>query len=279
MNRPQRIVTTKRSLVALISIILLAGIVMWALGIRLAHLKSLSLLVFSKPLNLSAEEKADIQEGLQEHAIHLTTIEAGSGFDDLMPLTSMIGDARVVSLGETAHLNGSFYKVKHRLVEFLVTQMAFTVFAIEGPFGCASKVNAYILGDENVARDALDALAFIAWRTEEVLDMLIWMREYNSVHENKLRFYGFDNKPVFGSAQVVYDYLNTTNSNTVYNGILMDWITGQFDPNQKDKIASLTPDVVDLIVYLEDRRPVSGQDQARWSLAVQNAKVLLSTLR
>lgn len=277
MKKRQLIVAVNRSLLVVILITILAMTTMWVLGIRFAHLRSLKLL-FAEPVELSAEEEAEVFTWLQENTIHMNTIDARSGYADLQPLHAMIGDARIVALGETSHLNGGFYKVKHRMVEFLVSQMGFTVFTIEAPFGCASTINDYIHGITDVPEDALNALAFTAWRTEEVLDMLIWMREYNSSHDNTLNVYGFDNKPVFGSAKVVYDYLKATSSTTAYDDILLEWITHQFDPTRIDIIERITGDVVNLISYLEGRRPAAGQDQAEWSFAVQNAKVLLQFL-
>ena len=37
------------------------------------------------------------------NAIPLVTVEAGNGFADLEPLRTIIGDARIVSLGEATH--------------------------------------------------------------------------------------------------------------------------------------------------------------------------------
>jgi erythromycin esterase len=268
---------TKRSLIIILTIIALIVTGMWAVGIRLRHLNILKL-IFSEPMELSAEEKVEVHEWLQKNAINLTTIEAGSGFDDMMPLKAMIGDARIVSLGENAHLNGNFYKIKHRMVEFLVTEMDFTVFAIEASFGCASKINEYLLGGDIDPKEALKALAYKAWRTEEVLDMLIWMREYNSTHDKKVKFYGFDNRPVSGCAKVVYGYLRRTNGTKDYDDILLEWITFKFDRSNKDKMTNIIGEVRSLISYLERQCPKVSQDQKEWSFAVQNSKVLLQYL-
>ena len=99
----------------LISFVLpgLLSIVLWSYGWRVGHLK----LLFFEPMELSAEEKAQVYGWLKENAIALDTIEAGSGFDDMEPLKAMIGDARIVSLGEAAHLNRDFSRAKHTLQE------------------------------------------------------------------------------------------------------------------------------------------------------------------
>lgn len=157
MKKKNFVLTAKRFLIITFSITVLIMTVMWAFGIRFEHLKILKL-IFSEPMELSAKEKAEVHDWLQKNTINLSTIEAGSGFEDMMPLKAMIADARIVSLGEHAHLNGSFYKVKHRMVEFLVSEMDFTVFAIEASFGCASKINEYLLDGDVSPQEALSKI-------------------------------------------------------------------------------------------------------------------------
>ena len=264
----------KRLLIIILSITVVIMMVAWAFGIRFKHLKTLNLF-FSEPMKLSAQEKAQVHEWLQKNTINLKTIEAGSGFEDMMLLKAMIGDARIVSLGESSHLNGSFYKVKHRMVEFLVTEMDFTVFAIEGSFGCATKINEYLLGGDISPQEALEELVYKVWRTEEILDMLIWMREYNATHDKKVKFYGFDTRPVFRCAKVVYDYLRKTNGTRDYDDILVEWITLKIDRTDRDNLKKMIEPVKDLISYLEDQCPTASQDKKEWNFAILNSKVLL----
>jgi erythromycin esterase-like protein len=48
------------------------------------------------------EERAAIVRDLRVHALPFNTVLAG-GFDDLAGLDSIIGDARIASLGEASH--------------------------------------------------------------------------------------------------------------------------------------------------------------------------------
>jgi len=277
MKKKKSVLTAKRFLIITFKIIILAMAVLWAFGIRFEHLKTLKLL-FPKPMELSAKEITEVHDWLQKNTINLKTIEAGSGFEDMMPLKAMTGDARIISLGESKHLDGSFYKVKHRMIEFLVSEMDFTVFAIEGSFGCASKINEYLLGGDISEQEALEELVYKVWRTEEILDMLIWMREYNATHEKKVKFYGFDSRPVFRCAKVVYDYLRKINGTKDYDDILLEWIALKFDKRDKEKMTSMTGPVKDLISYLENQRPTASQDKKEWNFAVLNSRVLLQHL-
>ncbi|MEJ7900597.1 MAG: hypothetical protein WKF63_02070 [Thermomicrobiales bacterium] len=52
----------------------------------------------------------------------MRSVEAGCGFDDLSPLAGMIGDARIVALGEATLGTREFFLLEHRLVEVLVAE-------------------------------------------------------------------------------------------------------------------------------------------------------------
>ena len=69
-----------------------------------------------------AVEQARV-DWLAEHAVPFATVEAGHGFADLEPLKEMIGDARVVGLGEGTHGTREHFQLKHRLVEYLATEL------------------------------------------------------------------------------------------------------------------------------------------------------------
>jgi erythromycin esterase len=146
---------------------------------------------------------------LKEHAIPLATAEAGSGFDDLAPLREVVGDARVVALGEATHGTREFFQMKHRLLEFLVTEMGFTAFGIEATLPEAFDVDRWVVTGEGDPARALAGLYFWTWNTEEVMDLLEWMRAWNedAAHSRKVRFYGFDMQSPTRAAKVALEGL------------------------------------------------------------------------
>jgi erythromycin esterase len=268
-------------------IFILIRLCIWHYGLGTKHITGLVSL-FSGPPELSAEEKTELHTWLKENAVHLNTIEAGSGFEDMQPLKAMIGDARIVALGEASHCNGSFSRAKYRIVEFLVNEMDFTVFAIEAPFPGALELNDYILTGEGDPERALGALVYAAWNTEEILAMIKWMRQYNSTHEKKVKFYGFDVRVAGGSAKAVYNYLRKINGTHDYDKLLSNminpWTTRQFIQSPKEEKYSAKEEIESLITYLEKKKPVSNQktlseqeilEHKQWSLVVQHARVLL----
>ena len=86
------------------------------------------------------------------NAVRLKTPEAGNGFADMQPLKKIIGNARIVSLGEATHGTREFFQLKHRMLEFLASEMGFTIFSIEANMPEAYRLNDYVLNGEGTRR-------------------------------------------------------------------------------------------------------------------------------
>lgn len=129
---------------------------------------------------------------IRANAIPIKTADPIDDQSDLMPLKKLIGNHRIVALGEGTHGTSEFFKMKHRITKFLAEEMGFTVFAIEANMPEAREVNRYVLTGEGDPHKALAGLYFWTWNTSEVLDMIKWMRQYNLSGKGKIEFYGFD---------------------------------------------------------------------------------------
>jgi len=135
-----------------------------------------------------------VKRWITGNAIPLRTVVAGNGFKDLQPLKKLIGSSHLVALGEATHGTREFFQLKHRMLEFLVNEMGFTVFGIEASMPEAFDINEYVLTGKGDPVKALTGLYMWPWDTEEVLEMIKWMRSYNAdpLHTKKVKFYGFD---------------------------------------------------------------------------------------
>src|SRR5579863_488234 len=143
------------------------------------------------PKEQASEEQAAVQ-WMRQNAIPLKTVEAGHGFDDLQPLGQMVGNARIVELGEATHGTREFFQLKHRVIEYLASQKGFTIFSIEGNMPEAYRLNDYVLHGVGDPKELLKGLYFWTWNTQEVLDMILWMREFNQSGKGHIEFTGFD---------------------------------------------------------------------------------------
>lgn len=145
---------------------------------------------------------------IREHATSLTTLDPDAPLDDLEPLRDIVGDARVVAIGENAHFIREFWLVRQRLLRFLVERCGFTVFALE--FGLAEgfALDPWLQGagrDEDLAKVSPAA---DAWGAR---DAMHWLRGYNAASTRPVRFAGIDIPEAGGSLlpalHPVADYL------------------------------------------------------------------------
>jgi erythromycin esterase-like protein len=145
----------------------------------------------AEPNAQTSEEHAAVQ-WMRQNAIPLETVEAGHGFADLQPVGQMVGNARIVELGEATHGTREFFQLKHRIIEYLATQKGFTIFSIEANMPEAYRLNDYVLHGVGDPKQLLGGLYFWTWDTQEVLDMILWMRDFNQSGKGHIEFTGFD---------------------------------------------------------------------------------------
>lgn len=157
-------------------------------------------------LPASAQDDRAVSEWIARQAVRLTGVEAGHGFADMQALKEIVGDARIVSLGEATHGTREFFQLKHRMLEFLVTQMGFSIFSIEANMPEAYRLNDYVLTGQGDPAALLRGMYFWTWDTQEVLDMIQWMREYNKSGKGRVEFTGFDMQTPTVAAQIVVDF-------------------------------------------------------------------------
>lgn len=130
---------------------------------------------------------------LKSAAKPFATDLAGSGTADLAELGRIVGGARVTAFGEATHGSREFFRMKHRAFEYLVETLGYTHFLIEANMPEARALDRYVATGQGDAAKLLAGLYFWTWNTQEVLDLIQWMRTYNvRAGTPRLRFFGFD---------------------------------------------------------------------------------------
>lgn len=114
---------------------------------------------------------------------------------------------KIVALGEASHGNVEFQQLKLSLFQNLVENDGVRAFALEGDYGGCEYVNRYIHGGEGTARQAAAAIGFAIYRTDEMADLISYMRKYNETAKDgdDLRFYGFDMQRWFYNLQYLIE--------------------------------------------------------------------------
>lgn len=134
---------------------------------------------------------------------------------DYDPLLRLVGDARLVLLGEASHGTQEFYHERARITKRLIQELDFTAVAIEGDWPDAYRVNRYVRGRGNDpdAQRSLDGFRrFPAWmwRNSETLDFVTWLRAHNDQvrsREPEAGLYGLDLYSLHASIDAVLGYL------------------------------------------------------------------------
>ena len=224
---------------------------------------------------------------VRSNALPLATVVAGNGFADLEPLRNIIGTARIVSLGEATHGTREFFQLKHRLLEYCVAELGFTIFAIEASYPECLRINDYVLNGTGNPAEALAGQRFWTWDTEEVLALIEWMRNWNGTHEGKVKFYGFDMQFPTEAALGVLDYLNLVAPKLAAASELPLWaLSNDFSADRFHLLPQVTRDAaltcVELILASFDRERanwIKASSEVQWGLARMNAVVLEQSTR
>jgi erythromycin esterase len=171
--------------------------------VYLSIVLSLLLISLCKPRHENGKPPADsFDQWAKANAVPIVTTLPGSGYKDLSILKEIVGNAKVVALGESIHMAHEFIQMRHRIIEYLIEELGFTAVAQETGFSEAEMVHKYVLGQIEEPRqwtedpEKIDAEGY-TWgfgKEKEQLALVRWMRNYNQKPEvvRKINFYGFD---------------------------------------------------------------------------------------
>lgn len=104
-----------------------------------------------------------------------------------------IKNARIVGLGEATHGTKEIFKTKLEIIKELITNHGFNTVAFEAPYAGFFEINEHIQSRTNLSKeDILSHFSFWIWKTSEVLELVAWMRNYNSQHDKQVKIIGID---------------------------------------------------------------------------------------
>ena len=159
------------------------------------------------------ESLGAITEALARAAVPLD----GDPRRDHDPLLDLVGDRRVVLLGEGSHGTHEFYRARFEITRRLVEEKGFDAVAVEGDWPDSDRVHRYV-----ASRAGADPTADLAlggfqrfprwmWRNREALALVEWLRTYNAEHDrrdgNAVGFRGLDLYSLHASIDEVLRYL------------------------------------------------------------------------
>ncbi|HMG92242.1 MAG TPA: erythromycin esterase family protein [Chryseolinea sp.] len=192
---------------------------------------------------------ASLVETLNEELVHVTT-DPGQWIDNQLHFLDAVAAHDIVGLGEATHGTAEFFKAKHRILEYLVENHGFKIFAIEADFGESIFINEAVLKSDKSQIENLmkTKMHFWTWKTTEVRDMLYWMCDYNlgKTEAQKVQYWGVDCQFNTYNPDMVSDNLGTAN---VPFKSFADEILNEARSASGDRFASYTQGTFD--TYLE----------------------------
>ncbi|MEQ1564204.1 MAG: erythromycin esterase family protein [Myxococcota bacterium] len=121
----------------------------------------------------------------------------GTGFDlprdDLAPLVDIVGDARLVGIGEPVHYSNGFAEVRARLIPWLVEDLGFRAVALEAGWNWAEAGRPYVEDGTGELADAMASVDYDLWQSEAHAELLQWLHDWNVAHpDDRVTWFGFD---------------------------------------------------------------------------------------
>ena len=112
---------------------------------------------------------------------------AAEDTSDLEAVRDVVGDARLVCLGESAHAVTEYYLARDRLCRYLVTELGFTVFALESGLADGLAVDAWVRGgDGDLQSLSRTGITYEFGDNDPFRAQLAWMRS------RSVRYSGID---------------------------------------------------------------------------------------
>jgi len=188
-------------------------------------------------------------DALQDVAVPLGGTDSETPLDDAAAaaLRETIGNADLVALGETAHGARAQFRLKHRLIRFLVEETGIRAFALEEDCNWVRQVDDYVAHGDGDAETLLrHARINWPWKTAELVELFDWMRSFNEDRplEDQLRVYGFDTSSFERAADAL---------STFFDGVDADV------PGVRDRVAALAgedrDEAADAAAWLVDALP------------------------
>lgn len=153
-------------------------------------------------------------------------------------------NTKIIAFGEATHGNTEFQQLRLTVFCQAVERYGVRAFALEGDFGGCEQVNRYIHGGNGTAEQAVAAIGFAIYRTQEMADLISYMRTYNesAAPGEDLRFYGFDMQRTSYSADFLMECCNQLGISTVELEKLFDggqWNSQYSEAQRKDVLSSI----------------------------------------
>jgi erythromycin esterase len=140
-------------------------------------------------------QNEDVVKWINENAIKIEDASPETKltlFENRIP--DKFADAKLFGFGEATHQGKEFFDIKAKFFKYLVENQGVKVFIMEDSYTSEAGINEWISGGKGNVETIADNFTIGFWHCKEVVDLLLWMRNYNlnKSNDEKIRFYGMD---------------------------------------------------------------------------------------
>lgn len=238
----------------------------------------LMLFIFLISFNAQAQKKSLTEEEktyLKKFIYPLKSVEPGyPETSDLNVFDKLIGDSKIVALGEVSHGSSEIYKMKDRLVRYLVPNKNFSIFSLEASMPESYMMNEYTTNGKGDPKAFLDGMGFWTWQTEEMLSIINWIKKYNETSSHKVQFTGFDMLYTGGATEEIKKICTANNFSQNDAAQISEILT---QSNGKSKKTDITGSQKETLSTLLENLKVSSQkikDEKERNWFLQNLRII-----
>lgn len=140
------------------------------------------------------------KEYLRTFIFPLQSYEPEIGFkEDSLVFNRFFSNTKIIGLGEASHGSSEIFKIKDKLTRYILQRNNGGIFSIEASMPNSFLINEYIINGNKTGKEYLMNIKSWIYQTDEILNMVEWMKKYNDNNTQKIRFTGFDNTTYIGS--------------------------------------------------------------------------------
>jgi erythromycin esterase len=219
-------------------------------------------------------------------SVLLTGCSNGEAVDDAESYITQVEDidipdnVKLIGLGEATHGNIEFQKLKKDVFEVLIKNENVRVFVLEGDFGGGQQINQFIINGNGTAEEAVNTLDYSIYKTEQMVNLVQWMHDYNAKasEEEKVYFYGNDMQRYDYSKKGVLEYYKAVNPDLFksYDSKLELATNEKMRELTKEQLQDINETVENIILDLQSNKAAYVEQSSEEShvFALQNAQIL-----
>lgn len=155
--------------------------------------------------------------------LSLSVVLTGCGTEKIENIESYVSSieqidvkegVKVIGLGEATHGNVEFQQLKKDVFKTLLNNEDVRIFILEGDFGGGQKVNDFIQNGTASAEEAIQELDYDIYKTDEMVELIQWMHDYNQTvsDDEKIYFYGNDMQRYDQNKEGLFLFLTKVNA-------------------------------------------------------------------